>query len=284
MSKIVTNLSDPLLAEAIEVNLAAEMSIFGRGLPGAALHAEPELLWFETGRPTLNGVLLTRLASNDNASVDAKITAMIDHFRSQQLSFSWSIGPATRPANLVTLLEQRGFTHVHTSPAMAVDIQTIPTETQRLAGLTIQEVTNRAMMKIKIAIEKEGFDSSEEDAQNYYIGYMASGFGKGSNWHHYIGSLHETPVAIASLLLQAGVAGIYGVTTVPAARRQGIAASMTQHVLREAHAAGYRIAILTATDMSQNIYRRLGFQDYCTVNHYRWYPMVVEVDNSDPKS
>jgi GNAT superfamily N-acetyltransferase len=217
---------------------------------------------------------------SDKAYVDAKITAMIEHFKTHQISFSWSVGPATHPANLVQRLEEHHFTHVHTSAAMAMDIQVVPANIEQPAGLAIQEVEDGEMMKTKVAIEKAGFDASEQEAQNYYNGYLASGFGKRAHWHHYIGQLRNEPVVVASLLLQAGVAGIYGVATLEASRRKGIGTAMMQHVLRKAGAAGYRIAILSATEMSEKLYRRLGFQDYCTINHFRWYPNEESEDNA----
>lgn len=272
MSKIFTDLSDPLLPDAIEVNFAAEMSIFGRGLPGAKLHAEEDLFWFETGRPTLNGVLLTRITQSDKTYITAKIATMIEYFKARQLSFSWSVGPATCPTNLAAYLEEAGLKNVSTNTALAIDIQAAQTRQPQPAGLTFQEIEDSATLKLKLAIEQEGFEMPEAVTQDYYASYLASGFGKGSMWHHYIGWLHHEPVAIASLLLQAGVAGIYGVATREKVRKQGIGAAITQHMLYEAQKAGYRIAMLSPSEMSERIYRRLGFQDQGSTKHYRWYP------------
>ncbi|HXX79773.1 MAG TPA: GNAT family N-acetyltransferase, partial [Ktedonobacteraceae bacterium] len=68
----------------------------------------------------------------------------------------------------------------------------------------------------------------------------------------------------------AGVAGIYGVATIPQYRRQGIAATMTLHALHEAHKLGYRISILSPSKMSDALYRRIGFRDFCTIMHHGW--------------
>ncbi len=45
---------------------------------------------------------------------------------------------------------------------------------------------------------------------------------------------------------------------------------MTLHTLREARKQGYRVAVLSPTDMSIALYRRIGFQEYCKLLHYAW--------------
>jgi GNAT superfamily N-acetyltransferase len=76
------------------------------------------------------------------------------------------------------------------------------------------------------------------------------------------------PVASSRLILGAGVAGIYGVGTVPEARRRGIGAAMTHVPLLQARALGYRIATLHPSPMGLGSYRRLGFEEYCFLDRY----------------
>jgi len=117
-------------------------------------------------------------------------------------------------------------------------------------------------------IEIEGFGSSEELAQWYYEMYAGVGFGPGTMWRHFIGWSQGRALASTSLLFYAGVAGIYGVATIPSARRRGIARMMVLHAIEIARQAGYQIVILSPTEMSEGIYRRLGFRDYTCIQHY----------------
>lgn len=260
----------PALALAIEANFNEEALWIGRSYKEWEIHKTPELSWLYTGPGKQNGVFLSDFASNNSIYFEAKIDEMLDFFRSRNTSFIWTTGPSTSPDNLVTMLEARGFVHVDTTIGIAADLYALNGQTQVNTDLIITEVEDLAALRIMCAVEKQGFGSSDDGAQRYYNTYVNADFGIGMPWHHYIGWLYDIPVASASLLYHSGVAGIYGVSTIPAARRQGVAATMTSHVLRQARGMGYRVAILSPTDMSEALYRRIGFKPYCTLLHHAW--------------
>lgn len=268
MDEIVRTLSTPAIIAAIEANFAEEMAAFGRHLPGAELHEEAELRWFYTGLPTssFNGVLHTHIAGND---IDAKIDGVMAYFRTRHVPFSWAIGPTTLPINLAHYLKAHGFTHIHDGTGMAVDVRTLPEAITTPANFCVEEVRNVDMLQTYSTTSMKGFSSTEEYVRIYSDTYRAIGFGENSPWHHYIGWLNDEPVAVSSLLLHAGVAGIYGVATIPEARRQGIGAAMTLAPLREARHRGYRVGVLSPSEMGLSMYKRLGFRTYCTMSFYK---------------
>lgn len=272
MSEILQSLTDPKLPLAMEANFTEEMTIWGRISPVAQLHVEQELLWFFSGKPDFNGVLLTHLASAEPSYIDSRIQSMTRFFQARHCDFAWSVGPSTYPPHLPSYLEKHGFDYAEKSIGLAVAIDQVHGDKMLPAKFTISEIEDRTTMQIKCRIERDGFGSTSEVAQNYYDGYCASSFGPNTCWHHYLGWLHSEPVAMASLLLHDGIAGIYGVATLPHARRQGFGTAMTYHTLHVAREQGYRIAALTATGMSQNIYYRMGFREYCQIAHYAWSP------------
>ena len=83
---------------------------------------------------------------------------------------------------------------------------------------------------------------------------------------HYVAYLEDRPVACATVFLGGGVAGIYTVGTVPEARRLGIGRAITL----AARQAGYRYGILHASAAGLNVYRGLGFKEYCPIAIYAW--------------
>ena len=269
MSKIIATLTDPQLLAAIENNFDEEIACFGRSLPGAELHEEAEISWFRIGPHSPNGVLRTTFTTTNEDSVHSKIQQIIRYFARYKITdISWRIGPTTIPVNLHTYLEAHQFQYRFTTHCLARQISAnLPTRKLPI-GLSITEVTDQASLRIKNDVERDGFESSRQVGKQYYQTYLFQGFGPGTARQHYIGWLYDKPVAVCALLFYAGVAGIYGVTTLPAARRRGIGAAITIHALYEAQRAGYAIAVLSPTTMSEGIYRRLGFVEYCQLQHY----------------
>ena len=268
MDEIVRTISTPAIITAIEANFAEEMATFGRYLPGAELHEEAEMRWLYTGLPTpaFNAVLHTHITSDD---IDAKIDSVITYYKARHVPFSWATGPTTLPTNLARYLKARGFTHVRDGTGMAADLQVLPEEVATPPNFRVEEVYDLDMLKAYTATSMKGFGSSEEFIRVYRDTYHAIGLGENLPWHHFIGWLNDEPVAVSSLLLHAGVAGVYGIATIPEARRRGVGAAMTLAPLREARRRGYRVGVLSPSEMGLGVYQRLGFRTYCTMSFYR---------------
>ncbi len=80
------------------------------------------------------------------------------------------------------------------------------------------------------------------------------------------------PVASSLVFYEAGVAGIYSVTTLEEARGKGIGTAITLAPLNEAKKLGYEIAILQSSDMALNMYKHMGFKEYCKIEWFVWQP------------
>ena len=79
-----------------------------------------------------------------------------------------------------------------------------------------------------------GYEMSAVFGETYYNCLISLGLERGAPLRHYLGRLEGEPVATATMFLGAGVAGIYDVSTIPAARRRGIGAVMTVRPLQDA--------------------------------------------------
>jgi ribosomal protein S18 acetylase RimI-like enzyme len=117
-----------------------------------------------------------------------------------------------------------------------------------------------------------GFEADEESAGIYDTAYLAMGCSEALPWRHFLALLDDEPVATSSLLLHAGIAGVFGVATIPEGRRLGVGAAVTLAALRSARDRGYHVAMLVPSEMGLALYKRIGFTDCCSVHHYAWFP------------
>jgi GNAT superfamily N-acetyltransferase len=270
MEEILHTLQDPRLIAALEANLEEEMMSFGRALAGAEVYNDGQIEGFFTGRGHLNGILRTHLQQTDPDSVRNGIDRVLRFFRAKQVDeIGWSLGQDCQPAQMATYLEEQEFFQVgEENVGMALQIAAMRVEENPVVDLTIRELTTPEDLSVLHKLEIEGFDSSETMAEWYCEMYKNSGFGQGTPWRHLGGWWRGEVVAATSLLFHAGVAGLYGVATVPQARRRGIARTMVLRALALARQEGYHVAILSPTEMSEGIYRRLGFREFTRIRHY----------------
>lgn len=110
---------------------------------------------------------------------------------------------------------------------MAVDLQAMNEEIQAPPGLVIEQVGDFETLKQWYQVFN-GFFGFPDYVENAWLDSFASlGFGTRLPLCCYIGWLSGEPVATSFVALGAGVAGIFGVGTVPDARRRGIGTAMT---------------------------------------------------------
>jgi GNAT superfamily N-acetyltransferase len=75
----------------------------------------------------------------------------------------------------------------------------------------------------------------------------------------FLGRLDGRPAAVAMAFVEAGVVGIYGVTTVPSARSRGLASVLTGHAIGVAPGLP---AVLQPSPEAERLYGRLGFRSF----------------------
>ena len=83
----------------------------------------------------------------------------------------------------------------------------------------------------------------------------------------YLAILNDVPVGVSEVSYYGGVAGLFTVGTIPAARKKGIGSAVTLAPLFDAKKKGYKWSVLHASEMGYNVYKRLGFEDFGLYHH-----------------
>jgi ribosomal protein S18 acetylase RimI-like enzyme len=264
----LTSATDSDLAHAVQENLFDLFRAMTR-LPGSELLETAELSrhFAPATNPMFQGVWRARLTP---ARAENAITESLDWFRSRQASFVfWWVGSDCTPANLPTRLERRGFeAHVAGDPGMGAEIGRLaPVQTPD--DLSIVRATTRKALEDWRDVFCAAFGAPLWAGHAWVETTLAAG--GSSPWRMYVGYRQSVPVATSILFLAAGVAGLYGVATVPQARGHGYGRAITIAPLAEALAEGYRYTVLFSSELGFPVYRRLGFRELgCRMGRYLW--------------
>jgi GNAT superfamily N-acetyltransferase len=273
MDRSLSELPAAAVVAAVKANWAEFYTHLGRA-PGAELSVGPHLSWLLTGVPDafLNVVFRSDLPPDHASEI---VDEALGHFRSRHVArLSWWV--ETPGGAQGRLLTSRGLTFNAGGTAMAADVRSIRNQVPPPAGLAIVPVEDRTALLPWIQVMRVGFGVSEL-AQGRLLELFAA-VALEPPMHTYLAMLDGRPVATSQLFLGAGVAGIYNVTCLPAARGRGIGTAVTLAPLLEARRQGYDLSILQASDLGHPVYRRLGFQDYGRLHTFEFGSDAEVVD------
>lgn len=278
---------DDELELAVQENLYALFRAMAAGLPGSAIEEGPKLSRHLAGptNPMYKGVWATRLAPDE---ADEAIDETIEWFRSRGAPFFfWWTGPETTPDDLGWRLQAKGLMDMaeqaHAmapgivstamgAPCMVADLERMNEAVleETPPGFVIEPVRTEADLADFKRVLVEGYDMPAQMADGWVQAANRIGLEQ-QPWQMYVGRLNGEAVATNMLFVGGGVAGIFGVATVPAARGRGIGAAISLAPLLEARQRGVRHGALFATEMAVRVYERIGFRlTGARINRYLW--------------
>ena len=265
MTELVTALSPTALAMGVKANLYAFFQAMGHSRNATIQNNAYGFSWrTNISHPWFNGVLSTL---SPQADVDQMIHETVNYFQTNDVaSFTWWLAPHLESTAWRQHLVAHGLQYDGNTPGMAVDLATL--RDPQTTPLTIRHVEDSRMLAEWTRTLIQGFEMPAEMAPAFLA--MVESLGTDLPFRHYLGYLNDEPVASSTLFLGAGVAGVYNVATVAAARGRGIGSAMTLAPLYEARQLGYRAGILQSSEMGYRVYRRLGFQKVCQMAHFYW--------------
>lgn len=265
MKEIINHLSSNGLSTALESNMVAFWSAYGRG-SDHLLHTKTNIVWFYSGLqiPIFNGVIFAKFDLNETDATIKHLQSLIDKKGAPAI---WWLGPSSTPEKLGPYLEQQGLISTGESPGMAIELTRITSTPNTMKDFVVKKVNNMEMLELwahTAAIGSDFPDEAEELAK-LEVSLSDSQY---KVQHRYIGFLNDIPVSTSAMVLDSGVAGIYAVATIPNARRIGIGEIMTAVPLQQARQNGYKVGILQSSAMGYSLYLKIGFQDVCKFRLY----------------
>ena len=268
MKKVSTNASN--LITAMEANYIAYYTYFS-SLPYLQLRQSPEITLITSKDIALwNVVIQARLAPQE---VTATIEATLSTFKSLNQPLIWHVLPSTLPSNLEHSLKEYGFILFEEEPHMVIEPTAHTLHLPHIPGFTIERVTDTASFARWYEATVAGFfPHTPSLGKIYFDAYTMLGFDPQGPFLHYTGYMNGEPVTSSTLLFTEDMAGIYDVSTIPAARGKGFGSAITVAPLLEAQAHGYRYVCLQSTQMGLPVYQRLGFKKQYSEHKYLWRP------------
>jgi len=234
-----------------------------------------EFFRYSTGIPFfLFNVVIESHIPSENAI--KKIKENITFFEKRQVPFLWIIGPSSSPKNMGELLIKNGLV-LDKQPGMAYNLKILEAEREPLKKIEIIKVENVETLKVWNDVVLTGFALPKELLSDLFYKIFSFMLLNDTPYASaFLAYYKGKPVASSLVFYEAGVAGIYNVTTLEEARGEGIGTAITLAPLIEAKKLGYEIAILQSSEMALNMYKLMGFKEYCQIEWYEWQPVSNE--------
>ncbi|MFX1574971.1 MAG: GNAT family N-acetyltransferase [Promethearchaeota archaeon] len=273
---ILKNPNQPEIEHAIEFNFYEFFrSMVNTELEDNQYEETEEFSRFSTGISFFffNGVIDNHISSENPMK---KIKENITFFKKRKVPFLWVIGPSSTPKKMGELLIKNGFI-LDKLQGMAYNLNILSTEREIVNKVEIIKIENMETLKLWNDIILMGFGFPKEVPSDFFYrafsGILLNDKALASAFLAYYDG---NPVASSLVLYKAGVAGIHNVTTLEEVRGKGIGTAITFASLNEAKKLGYETAVLHSTEMGLNMYKRMGFKKYCTIELFIWQKSIFK--------
>lgn len=250
----------------IDAALEAHWRLFGT-YPGASLHEEHGLLWFESPIASLpyNGIIGTRMASP--IALDAVAHAMVDHFARRHVPFLWLGRPSDVAPGFTDAMERAGLAFIETLAGMDLDLgDWSATETN--PDIDIREVDREGVLNDGVR-DYEGLNSGywgiADDPRpfartitRHFLGKRNPGFRLVAYVErHAVGKVFVQLAGMPEWVMVAGLA------VIPAARGAGVAQALVSEAIARAQDAGATRLVAHATELARPTLERVGLVARC---------------------
>jgi ribosomal protein S18 acetylase RimI-like enzyme len=138
------------------------------------------------------------------------------------------------------------------------------------AGAQVRPVRSRSDLRNFMGVHNAAYGTDRSAAEFLYEVLASLPLADDAPMQHLVLWAAGTPVAVASVFLDCGVAGLYNVATRPGVRSRGFGTGAARAALSAAYERGVRTAVLGAEPEAAGLYRTLGFTDAGLLHRMRY--------------
>jgi GNAT superfamily N-acetyltransferase len=205
----------------------------------------------------------------DETNADAEIDRQIEYFSARGQSFAWRVYDSDRPSDLGSRLERARFAHEYTSELMVADVTDIPRAAELPAGVTLTFDNDERGIDRLIDVHEKVFGSDHSPLRRS----LETQFLQAPQLRALVVAVaNGEPVASARIefLPDRQFASLWGGSTLPEWRGQGLFRAMVDYRASLAAQRGYPYLYVTASSESRPILERMSFSSLGSVFTYMW--------------
>lgn len=250
------------IAAAIELNHLAALRELAQGDQSELLiNGEMMRVCSGVAYPLLNFVARPRF---DPRRVQERILSLAAYFGERKLPFLIYLHPRATPPDLGDHLEREGMGRWGSQEAMALERLNPAVHTNR--NVEIEATRDAETLDAAVQVYAGAYHLPP-GAAAYMRSVMMTALYDPAVCV-YLARLHGIPAGTVTLVLKAGVAGLYGLGTLPAYRGHLVGTSLMVRAILDAIGLGFRTVVLQGPPGGVRLYRRLGFEPYFRIEIY----------------
>jgi ribosomal protein S18 acetylase RimI-like enzyme len=260
------------LALRMDQNLAEHSCHLHRGTPGMTVQREADLLIADSGLDE-DSVNFVGAAQFTAATARARIAETIAVVAATGRPFAWRVGPTSTPASLRALLANAGLPPADPEPAMWTPLPGPKLPGPKLpgadlTGLDIRVVSSAGQLRDWAWVLAASSHPLALTLVEFFARTAPRVLAADCPARLLVGYSGGRPVCTAEVLMHAGLAGLYNITTLMSHQRRGFGTAVTTAALQAARQMGADTAVLQASEQGEPLYRQLGFRAFAEVTEH----------------
>lgn len=244
----------PYLIENNLVNLYKEAALAGNFSTGSTSNYS----WVIAEHyPWPNFIFNVSLSEKDTIIIE-EIAEKVDR---KELPPFWITGPAMDFLNFQEVAYKFYFKQAIQWPGMAIELNKI--ENAQTSDVIVNVVESPEQLNNWLQIAENNLFNKKQLPRSVFESFM-----KSQNFRLFLGFYKGQPVATALMFIYGRTAGFYMVSTNKEHRKKGIGRSLMLSALYFAKTIGCTYAVLQANNMSEMLYKAIGFETYARFDIY----------------